>query len=123
MTSPVYHAESSVRLFGGDVADYLPIHNWFDASKEHHPDIRHRALRHHSLGIFQAEREFGEYIYVMKNDRYVRVPVRYIGEQHCVEDLGSVPKLSDWLELIPIQSWMTRGRRVTRRQDVTRGND
>jgi len=35
--------------------DYLKIHNWFDESKAHIADLRHRALRHHSSGIFLCE--------------------------------------------------------------------
>jgi hypothetical protein len=30
MTHPHFHAESSVKLFGGAVADYMPIHDWLD---------------------------------------------------------------------------------------------
>jgi hypothetical protein len=28
MTHPIFHAESSVRRFGGSVEDYQPIHDW-----------------------------------------------------------------------------------------------
>jgi hypothetical protein len=28
MTHPIFHAESSVRHFGGRVEDYQPIHDW-----------------------------------------------------------------------------------------------
>ena len=30
MTHPTFHAESSVRRFGGRVEDYQPIHEWLD---------------------------------------------------------------------------------------------
>ncbi len=43
-------------------ADYQPIHDWFDATKEQFADARHRALRHHSQGIFECERIFGRTI-------------------------------------------------------------
>jgi len=56
---PFHHAVSSVRKWGGDVEDYLPIHRWFDESKAHHGDFRHRALRHHAEGIFLMESIFG----------------------------------------------------------------
>ena len=56
---PADHARTSVRLWGGKVEDYLQVHNWFDATKEHFADFRHRALRHHSEGIFECERLFG----------------------------------------------------------------
>ena len=44
MTHPLFHAQSSVRRFGGKVEDYLPVHDWLDATKEMFCDVRHRAL-------------------------------------------------------------------------------
>ena len=75
MTHPIWHAESSVRRFGGSTVDYLPIHEWLDATKETLCDCRHRALRHHSQGVFEAERVFGHSIV---NADGATVPVRYI---------------------------------------------
>jgi len=34
------------------------------------------------------------------------VPVRFIGEQHVLEDLGRIPTASDWLRELPIKPWM-----------------
>jgi hypothetical protein len=34
------------------------------------------------------------------------VPVRFIGEQHVVEDLGRIPSVSDWLSEMPLRPWM-----------------
>ena len=59
MAHPWHHAVSSARKHGGVPEDYLAVHEWFDASKAHHGDFRHRALRHHTLGVFECEREFG----------------------------------------------------------------
>lgn len=56
MSHPYHHALSSAKRFGGVPEDYLAIHSWFDASKELMCDPRHRALRHHAQGIFEAER-------------------------------------------------------------------
>lgn len=107
--NPFYHAESSVKKFGGSVGDYQPIHDWFDATKAHFADARHRALRHHSLGIFQAEEVFGKTI---TNSDGREVPVRLIGEQHVREDCGGkIPSVSDWLERIVPVSWMNKGYR------------
>lgn len=104
MTSTVFHAQSSVRIWGGTPEDYQPIHDWFDATKELFADCRHRALRHHSHGIFEAERLFG---HAILNSAGKTVPVRYIGEQHVREDCGGrIPTIADWLEGLPIKSWM-----------------
>ena len=111
MTSPVFHARNSVKKWGGTIEDYLPIHNWFDATKECLADFRHRALRHHSQGIFEAERVFGEYI---TNSEGKIVPTRYIGEQHVKEDCGgSIPTVQDWLKNIMPKRWMHSGYELT----------
>lgn len=103
MAHPYHHALSSAKKWGGKPEDYQTIHNWFDASKEHMADFRHRALRHHSEGIFEAERVFG---LTITNSAGRVVPVRYIGEQHVKEDLGRIPTLADWLMTIRPEVWM-----------------
>lgn len=102
-----HHAESSAKKYGGKPDDYLHIHDWFDATKEYYCDFRHRALRHHSAGIFEAERLFG---HTITNSDGTLVPVRYISEQHIREDCGGiVPSVSDWLGRINPIAWMSRG--------------
>ena len=103
MAHPLKHAESSAKKFGGRPSDYLAIHNWSDESKAYLGDFRHRALRHHSLGIFLAEQVFGT---TVTNSDGKEVPVRYIGEQHVREDLGRIPTLADWLAEIVPKCWM-----------------
>jgi hypothetical protein len=100
---PIHHARSSVKKYGGEEVDYLAIHQWFDDSKAHVADFRHRALRHHTEGIFMAERLFGVEIV---NSAGRSVPVRFIGEQHVREDLGRIPTVADWVMAIQPQSWM-----------------
>lgn len=111
MTHPVFHAESSVRLWGGKPNDYQPIHDWLDATKEAFADFRHLALRHHAHGIFEAQRLFGQTI-VNSDGR--TVPVRYIAEQHIKEDCGGrIPTVADWLSQLRPAPWMSRGYTVT----------
>jgi hypothetical protein len=109
MTHPYYHAKSSAALFGGKPEDYLDIHNWFDATKESFADCRHRAVRHHAEGIFECERVFGV---TLTNSDNKQVPVRYIGEQHVMEDCGRIPSLADWLSRIQPEVWMNRASKV-----------
>lgn len=110
MSHPYHHAETSVRIWGGKVEDYLSIHDWLDATKETFADFRHRALRHHSQGIFEAERVFG---YTLTNSEGKKVPVRYICEQHIKEDCGGwIPTVSDWLRHLKPEIWMSRGYRI-----------
>ena len=109
MAHPWKHAESSALKYGGRAEDYEPIHSWFDQSKAFFADFRHRALRHHAEGIFECERVFGVTI---TNSDGKKVPVRFIGEQHVIEDLGRIPSLQDWLVAIRAEPWM-RGRKLS----------
>lgn len=108
MSHPYYHAKSSAEKWGGTWEDYIPIHEWFDASKAHVGDIRHRMLRHHAQGIFDCQKIFGEVFTVKSTGRLV--PTRFIAEQHVSEDFGGkIPSLSSWIEELPIRSWMGAG--------------
>lgn len=110
MSHPMIHANNSIKFFGGKQEDYIEIHNWFDQTKAWMPDMRHRAIRHHSEGIFECEKIFGE---SFKNSDGKIVYTRYVGEQHVIEDLGFIPKASDYLEQMTINNWMmNRDKRV-----------
>jgi hypothetical protein len=105
MAHPYHHALSSVRKWGGAIEDYIPIHDFFDASKQIIADFRHRALRHHAEGIFMAETLFGHTV-PLSTGRVI--PVRWIGEQHVREDLGYIPSFADWVKAIRPEPWMGR---------------
>jgi hypothetical protein len=59
VANPYHHAVSSSRKWGGTPDDYLAVHQWFDRSKRSFADFRHRALYHHTEGIFDCEAHFG----------------------------------------------------------------
>lgn len=103
MAHPYHHSVSSVRKYGGKPEDYQAIHDWFDESKKMYADFRHRALRHHAEGIFTCERIFGTTI---TNSDGRKVPVRFIGEQHVLEDMGRIPTIQDWFSHIKPERWM-----------------
>ena len=111
MSHPFHHALKSVKKFGGCVEDYLGIHNWFDATKAHYGDFRHRALRHHTLGIFECEEKFGVTI---ENLDGKTVPVRLVAEQHVNDDCGFVPTVADWLCNLGRQGWMNNPEKIHR---------
>lgn len=114
MATAYHHAVSSAKRFGGNPADYQAIHDWFDATKATHGDFRHRALRHHTLGIFDAERLFGT---TLTNSAGIIVPVRLIGEQHVIEDCGRLVTPQDWLEHLTPQPWMNKPLKLSRELD------
>jgi len=84
---------------------YIDIHNWFDETKSWIPDNRHRAIRHHAEGIFQATEFFGE---TRVNSEGRTYHVRDIGEQHCREDFGGfIPCAADYLSAMESEPWMS----------------
>lgn len=106
MATAIHHGESSAKKWGGQAEDYLPIHEWFDETKAHKWHFTHRIFRHHTMGIENAEQIFGRTI---TNSNGRKVPVRWIGEQHMIEDFGYVPTPEDWLRHVESAAWMTRG--------------
>jgi len=138
MAHSYHHAVSSARRYGGAPEDYLAIHNFMDSSKAAWADHRHRAVLHHSYGIFLAEQMFG----LKEETRLLRqaieripgwlrrllklevpattpvtlrvssgreIPIRLIAEQHVTEDCGFIPTLPDYLGGMPKKLWMARG--------------
>ena len=111
MATPLHHAQSSVNRWGGTVDDYLFIHNWFDETKAFHPDFRHRAIRHHSQGVQECIKKYGDYIELNNNKK---VPIKLIAEQHLIEDCGYIPSMSDWLMHIKPQMFMYKAKKLSK---------
>jgi len=103
---PLIHAKLSKKRYGGEIEDYLPIHNFIDSSKISMPDVRHRALLHSSFGCYLAEQMFGVYI---TNAEGKHVSVRDLAEEHVQEDLGFIPTVEKWLNKMPMELWMSGG--------------
>ena len=103
MASAEHHAMSSAEIYGGVWQDYFTIHQFFDVTRDivapfwpteaGVPDFRHRALRHHDVGIGIIERLLD---YEILNSDGVSIPVRAIGEQHMYEDFDRIPTFDDW---------------------------
>lgn len=123
MANPWHHAVSSARKWGGEPEDYLQVHEWFDASKKWLPDFRHRAMRHHSEGIAMAVETFKPIKLHVRDPtdpwsaKVKVVPIRWVGEQHVVEDLGRIPTAADWLRNMTPEPWMTRARKLSVEQE------
>ena len=110
MAHPWHHALSSVKRWGGESEDYLPIHNWFDETKQYCSDARHRMLRHHTQGLFECEKHFG---ITITNSNGKVIPVRLIGEQHLLEDFGKIPTVNDWISALTLKGWMLKAQKLS----------
>lgn len=111
MSNPLVHAERAARKWGGVPEDYLPVHQWFDSTKAHVADNRHRMILHNSFGIALAEQVFG---LANTNADGRRVFVREIGLQHVLEDLGFIPTLEECLRELSLRPWMAGARKLAR---------
>jgi hypothetical protein len=109
MAKALVHAQSSVKRWGGNVEDYIAIHEKMDQTKMAHAEVTHRCVFHSAFGIFLIEDIFGR---TLTNSDGRTVHVRDIAEQHVLEDLGFIPSLSDWLKEMPAQPWMAGQRKV-----------
>ena len=108
---PYIHAKNSIKKYGGDIEDYLPIHNFLDSSKAHVADMRHRAILHSSFGCYIAEQVFG--VTITNSDGKV-ISVRDICEDHIIEDMGTIPSVKDYLDGLPFYDWLGGPKREVR---------
>lgn len=99
---PYKHCLISARRFGGKFEDYEDIHNWFDSTKAHIPDMRHRALLHNAWGIYLCEQIFGR---TRTNSDGKVYSVRDVAEQHVIDDLGRIPTLTECMAGLPFEAW------------------
>jgi len=106
MAHALMHAKADALKFGGQPSDYLAINEWFDATKAHLADARHRMLLHNSFGIFLCEQVFGRSII---NSDGKEIPVRLIAENHVLADFGFIPSVEQCLDGLPLQRWMFQG--------------
>lgn len=68
---------------------YYPLHFWYDSTKQHLTDPRHRLIFHNLAGISLSIKMFGDYLehktedgVIIKADNY------FLGLQHINEDFG-----------------------------------
>ncbi len=105
---PYLHGKISVKRFGGTPDDYQDIHDFLDETKALVPDMRHRAMLHNSWGCFLVERLFG--VTRINSDGKQYSP-RDVAEQHIIDDLGRIPTVQDYLQGMPMYSWLGGPRR------------
>lgn len=107
--TPIYHANTSTKKWGGSPDDYLEIHAKMDCSKSYLSDNRHRALTHHMFWINEVMVPLYGHSIINSDDR--EVSVKDICEKHVLEDFGHkfIPTAQDFLENIEFIPWMGNG--------------
>lgn len=113
---PFQHASLHAKRWGGDWNDYIEIDDFLDQTKALHPDMRHRALLHNSWGVFLCEEWFGHTIIISTGRE---VSVRDIAEAHIIEDLGTIPTVSDYLNGMPMYNWLGGRKKETEKIKIS----
>jgi hypothetical protein len=93
----------SASVFGGDWADYLPVHRFLDWPREHVPDGRHRRVLHNGWGIALAGDILGETL--TRADGAI-ASVRQVAEEHIRHELGHIPTIDASLDGLALAPWM-----------------
>jgi hypothetical protein len=108
------HAQSAARKWGGTAEHYIDIEEFIDSSKKIIGDVRHRSVYHHTEGVWLCQRIFGRVLEIPRatGEGTLQVPVRLVAERHILEDLGWLPSPADYLEGMPIKTWMSGARRT-----------
>jgi hypothetical protein len=100
---PDEHCSADARKWGGTIEDYRALHEFIDETRQWFDDSRHRAVHHHAMGCFTAEKVFGVVIPLAGKRP---IPTRWVVEAHISRELGQIPSLQDWVAPIKAEKWM-----------------
>lgn len=109
MANPEVHSKSSVKRWGGKIADYLPIHQFLDSPKTAMNNNTARTLTHNTWFAYEViPRVFG---YNITNSDGKSVDTVDIAMLHIAEDfrMKFVPTPQDYLKHMVLQPWMNNG--------------
>lgn len=110
MANAWIHSISSVKKWGGEPEDYLPLHEKMDCSKAYFASNVHRALTHHTFWVKEVMVPIFGYMYKRPSDGKL-VCTKDICELHILEDFGMkfIPTAQDYLENLEFKDWMQNG--------------
>jgi hypothetical protein len=100
-----YHCVSSAKAFGGTPEDYAELHRWMDRSRAGTDALLHRMLAHHTTGIADGVALFGDTWTISTG---AQIPTSLVLAGHVREDLGFVPTLDHYIELLRTPRWASR---------------
>ncbi len=93
---PLAHARLAAARRGGSWQETIAVQNWIDSSKAAFASVQHRALLHHDVGAWLAQKVFGV-VDVAGNN----VTAFDLVADHVTEDLGTLVRVECWLDEIP----------------------
>jgi hypothetical protein len=109
MANPLIHSKSSVKRWGGDVLDYIQIHELLDSPKATMNNNTSRMLTHNIWFCYHIiPKIFG---YNITNSDGRSVDTVDIAMLHVSEDFKHrfVPTAQDYLKHLNVQPWMNNG--------------
>lgn len=109
MANPLIHSKSSVKRWGGNVEDYLAIHELLDSPKVAMNNNTSRMLTHNTWFAYTIiPKVFG---YNIVNSDGKSVDTVDIAMLHIAEDFRHrfIPTPQDYLQHMQIQPWMNNG--------------
>ena len=109
MANPLIHSQSSVKRWGGDVSDYLAIHELIDSPKACMNNNSARLITHNVWFCDHiVPKIFG---YNIINSSGKRVDTIDIAMLHVAEDfrMKFVPTLEDYLKHLQLPAWIHNG--------------
>lgn len=111
---PIRHAIIAARRYGGCYADFLPVHVFMDSSKGVYAGQGHRIVLHSEWGVEVAPLVLGKTVTTAGGRA---LDVRQLAIDHCIEDVGCVPTVAQWLAHVPELDWECRPKRIGRLAD------
>lgn len=91
---PYIHAKASVhKARGGEIEDYIGIHEFMDLSKAAFAKTPHRSVMHNAYGCYVVQAKFGAY---RTNSHGKHFSPRDVAEWHCLEDMQTIPTVEMW---------------------------
>ena len=117
MANPLIHSKSSVKRWGGNVDDYLPIHELIDSPKSTMNNNSSRLLTHNTWFAYTIiPKVFG---YNITNSDGKSVDTVDIAMLHIAEDfrMKFVPTPQDYLQHLEVQPWMNNGIKVLENEE------
>ena len=109
MANPLIHAKSSVKRWGGNVEDYIELHELLDSPKATMNNNTSRMLTHNIWFCYQIiPKIFG---YNITNSDGKSVDTVDIAMLHVSEDFKHrfIPTAQDYLKHLDVQPWMNNG--------------